>query len=249
MNSELKNYLNEGDEIVYSFLYACDEMANTKFVTAERKITELLTLIASSTVLHKIVANASRGFDFRQGFAGARVKTGQVTSLLMPSGRDEQIAFAVNLLYAFDSGLVGFREFLEEFYFAESGIPFAFASFVRNVIVPLRRNVESAFIELKSGKQKFIDDIKLSDEQIGDVFNVLAELRHYVTLEPAITPLEQGELLTYIDGIGNSITGGRYTPVRSMFTALRNVSTTLYLSRSYFDREAAVDAVMSEIGI
>lgn len=249
MTSELKNYLTDSDEAVFSFLAACDDMSNTKFVMAERKIKELLMLIAASTTLHVIVAHACRGFDFKSSFTNARVKTGQVISLLTPSEREEQIAFAVNLLYAFDSEVVKFSEFLEEYYFTGNGVAFAFTSFVRNVILPLRKSVESAFIEMKSGKRPFIDDIRLSDSQLNVIYTVLAELRHYVTLEPAITPIEQGELLTYIDGIGNSLNSGRYTPVRGMFTALRNVSTTLYLSRSYFEREATVDAILSENGI
>lgn len=244
MGSELKEYLNDGDDIVYAFLSACDGMTSAKFVTAERKISELLILIASSTILHKIVATAAGSYDFQASFQKARVKTAQVASLVTPLMPGEQIAFAVNLLYAFDTGAVKFREFLEEYYFTGNGIAFAFTAFVRNVITPLRRNIEAAFIQMRSGGRRM--NIGYS-AQLGPVFTAISELRRYINLEPAITSIERDELMTFAGGIRTEFEAGRFDIAKNMFGTLRSIAITLPLSRSFFEHEAELDAAISEI--
>lgn len=240
----LKEYFNDGEDIVYAFLSACDNMTSAKFVTAERKISELLILIASSTVLHKIVAAAAGSYDFQTSFQNARIKTGQVASLLTPLLPGEQIAFAVNLLYAFDSGAVKFRDFLEEYYFTGNGIAFAFTTFVRNVITPLRRNVEAAFIQLRRGSDN--NPNQNYSEQLSPVFTALSELRRYINLEPAITGIERDELMTFAGGIKSEFEAGRFDIAKNMFGTLRSIAITLPLSRSFFEHEAALDAAISD---
>ena len=245
MVNELKNYLYDGDEIVYTFLAACDSMADTKFVMAERKMTELLILIASSTVLHRIVANASKGFDFKTSFTNARVRTGQVVSLLTPVPRSEQIAFAVNLLYVFDSGIVKFREFLDEYYFTGNGVTFAFAAFVRNVIAPLRLNVEAEFRQLRASEGGNFP----SNTVTHSVYAAIGEIKRYIDLEPAITHAEREELYTFADALQTSLVDGKPHLARNVFNAMRNIATTLPLSKSFVERENELDAALAEYGV
>ena len=246
MVNELKNYLNDGDEIVYAFFAACDSMADTKFVMAERRMNEILLFIASSTVLHKIVANAAKGFDFKNSFAAARIKTGHVTSLLTPVPRNEQIAFAINLLYAFDGGAVKFREFLEEYYFTGNGITFAFASFVRNVIAPLRNNVEAEFRILRadSAGGQYGGNAKVTHS----VYAAVGELKRYIELEPAITQAEREELFTFANALQTALADGKPPLARNIFNTMRNIATTLPLSKSFVERENELDAALAEFG-
>ena len=111
--SEFDRFIREGDEPVDEFVRECEEMMTVKFILAERKISELLITIATSKKLSDVVAACSRGFDFYDALSASRIKAGKRWSLLPPVRMREQIAFAVNLLYAFDVRAIPLQEFLD----------------------------------------------------------------------------------------------------------------------------------------
>ena len=240
----IKNYFDSGEEGVYGFLAACDSMLETKFVLSERKITELLELIAASTVLHKIVGGACKGFDFPAQLASATIKMGQTTSLLVPMGRNEQIAFAVNLLYAFDVDGMLFRQFLEEYYYSGNGLNFAFTSFVRNIILPLRRNIESAYREYMTSALVSCNQ-PISEVQLADVRAAIYELIRQLPQEDGVIPQVKGEMLQFLEGVQAAIESDRLKLARTMASGLKNIMIGENVSRYFSEMEAHLDAALA----
>ena len=83
--SELDKYIEDGYGPVERFLKACEEMPTVKFILAERKISELLITVATSSVLQSVVSSSSRGFDFRAALSRSRIRTGKRYSILPPA--------------------------------------------------------------------------------------------------------------------------------------------------------------------
>ena len=75
--TDFDDYVDGSDEAVYEFCDACRALPDVKFIIAERKISELLIMIATSDKLQAIVASACSGFDFADAFAKSRVKAGK----------------------------------------------------------------------------------------------------------------------------------------------------------------------------
>ena len=48
MISDINKYIDDGDKPVKEFAQICDDMANVKFIMAERRISELLMTVATS---------------------------------------------------------------------------------------------------------------------------------------------------------------------------------------------------------
>lgn len=154
--SDIAKYTVDGAGPIYEFARACEEMKNAKFIMAEEKMRELLITIATSSALKQIVATAAKGFDFGSAFVASRIKTGKRYSLLPPIRRNDLIAYAVNLLYAFDIGAISLPDFLEEYYFSTNGTNFSFLLFVRSIITPLRDAVlaEASVMEFPVTKRR-----------------------------------------------------------------------------------------------
>lgn len=128
----------DGVAPIEKFCRGCEELTSAKIVTAERKIGELLKIIATSSLMQEIVKRSVVGFDFSSSLSTARIKTGEKFSLVTPISRSEFIAFGVNLLYAIDTKAIPLPEFLEYYYFSGNGATFAFQLFVQHIMFPLR---------------------------------------------------------------------------------------------------------------
>ncbi len=145
--NELDKYIEDGYGPVERFYKACEEMPTVKFILAERKISELLMTVATSSVLQSVVSAAARGFDFRTALSRSRIRTGKRYSILPPAPRRELIAYAMNLLYAIDVKAIPLQEFIEEYYWSPNGINFSFKLFAHGVILPLKASVEAELAE------------------------------------------------------------------------------------------------------
>ncbi len=145
--SELDKYIEDGYGPVERFLKACEEMPTVKFILAERKISELLITVATSSVLQSVVSSSSRGFDFRAALSRSRIRTGKRYSILPPASRRELIAYAMNLLYAIDVKAIPLQEFIDEYYWSPNGINFSFKLFAHGIILPLKSSVEAELAE------------------------------------------------------------------------------------------------------
>lgn len=153
---DIDRYTVDGAKSVYDFARVCEEMKNVKFIMAEEKMRELLKIIATSSALRQIVATAAKGFDFSSAFVASRIRAGKRYSLLPPTRRKDLIAYAVNLLYAFDVGAISLQDFLEEYYFSTNGTNFSFLLFVRSIITPLGSAVlaEASVMEFPVTKRR-----------------------------------------------------------------------------------------------
>ena len=175
--SSISNYTIKGKDILPMFSEACFDLTNAKIVNADRKISEILKVIATSELLSEIVAECACNFDFVSTYENAKLRTGQSKSLLPPTSPSEFIAFAVNLLFTLDTKSIVLADFLEEFYFAGQGITKSFVSFAKHIIIPFmetvfdyiekRENPEQA--EQATEKKLFSDEVEdeIKERKIG----------------------------------------------------------------------------------
>ncbi|MBQ7227127.1 MAG: hypothetical protein IJX05_01850 [Clostridia bacterium] len=216
--SDISKYIDYGDAPIVEFYRVCEEMPNVKFILAERKISELLMIIATSSKLQDVIARAVKGFNFRSALTNARIRTGRRQTLLMPTDARQQIAFAVNLLYAIDTKALPLQDFIEEFYWSQSGINFSFSLFAHSVVLPLRASVE-AELAPKAPEPIKQEPTPLEEEPIltpsailpkdasEDVIERLADLCEIAHDESDITAEEKKGLYAKATAVRESING------------------------------------------
>lgn len=257
METEFEEYVDDSDDAVYDFCDACRELADVKFIMAERRISELLVMIATSGKLQAIVANACAGFDFREAFAKARVRAGKRYSLLPPSRPRELIAFAVNLLYAFDTHEVGLQEFLDEYYYSGNGVSFAFMSFAHNVVVPLadcvlgelRAFSENAHERIEP-REETVTEVEpfIPDEAVSDITERLADMCELAEKSGA-SRRELDELFSVAGALGESVAKQDIRLSRTLLVGLRGVVASGGLSARLGEKVDELDETLRHFGV
>ena len=132
--------MTNSDEAITDFFRSCDDTAAAKFILAEKKISTLLQVIASSKKLFAIMANATQSFDF----AAELKKAVRGKEFVLPTGRKKQIALVFSLLYSFDTKKLDLQEFIHN-HFESDNVNEEFSAFGSVIIGSFRANVLDEF--------------------------------------------------------------------------------------------------------
>lgn len=265
--SEFDKFVVAGDEPVEEFARACEETANVKFILAERKISELLMLIATSEKLSAVVARACAGFDFAETLKNSRIRTGKRRSLLPPVGRKELIAFAVNLLYAFDVRAVSLQDFLEEYYYSANGVNFSFSLFAHSIVLPLRDSLlgeiadEEAAASVEdlplrqpadaapSEESAAAGTVFLPDEAADDIIDRIADICDIAKASGELTDVEMKDLYAVAGGVADAVQKRDTSLVRTLMTGFGAVIRAGRMSDTLGEKAAELDETLTHFGI
>ena len=135
------------------------------------------------------------------------MRSGGRYTLLPPSAPRDLIAFAVNLLYAFDTHSVSLGEFLDEYYYSGNGVSFAFAAFAKNIVTPLADCVEK---ELRAFSSAAREESAAEPETVSEV-----------------EPLLPDEAERWAEAV---------LAVRKLYGALENMPPDIFIDCTYKDK-------------
>lgn len=256
--TEFDRYVDGSDEAVYEFCDACRALPDVKFIMAERKISELLVMIATSDKLQAIVAKACAGYDFADSFAKSRVKAGKKYSLLPPSRPRDLIAFAVNLLFAFDTRNVGLQEFLDEYYYSGNGVSFAFGTFAGHIIAPLadcvlgelRAFSEDAHDAIPA-REETVTEVEpvVPDEAVSDIVGRIADMCD-IAEKTGAGSRELDELYAVCGGLGDCVSKRDTRMMRTLLVGLRGVVNASPLLRGALSEKVdELDETFGHFGV
>ncbi|MCL2848350.1 MAG: hypothetical protein FWE13_06390 [Firmicutes bacterium] len=116
------------------FENACNQLLNTKYILAEKKISILLQIIAKHKELYELVAKCMDGFDFKTEFFTAKSHVAKGTGLRFPQDPKNIVALVFCLLLSFDTKQTDFKQFLSAFYYNREGPEKEFDIFVSETI-------------------------------------------------------------------------------------------------------------------
>ena len=263
MISDINKYIDDGDKPVKEFAQICDDMANVKFIMAERRISELLMTVATSSKLQRVVADAAKGFDFRAALAGARIKTGRRFTLLPPVGRRDLIAFAINLLYAFDIRAVALQDFLDEYYWSSNGVNFSFSLLAHSLVLPLKNAVleelnGAADTAPTSEPVKAAEPVPepkpaapkadLPDEAAADIIERIADICDAAAAENP-SPGEKRDLYTVATGLVDSVKKRDAALIRTMMAGFSGVIRAGDFPETLLEKCAELDETLTHYNI
>jgi len=147
MQKTIFDIMDASDDCLDEFRSVCTELAQAKYILAEKKMSVVLQTIAKNKKLYAFFADCMEGFDFSYELAKARKTDGAGNPILiLPTERKERIAFVFCLLLSFDTGATEFKEFLHTFY--ESGVSAnaEYAEFAADVIAPFCEDVVNGLL-------------------------------------------------------------------------------------------------------
>jgi hypothetical protein len=137
--------MDGSDSCILSFDKACDGLLSARFILADKKISELLQIIAGSKRLYALIEGCTKDFDFFREFRHARKFYEGKGTIELPEGRKKQIAFMFSLLYSFDTKKIDIKEFIHTFYTSHNDND-EFSLFCLALITGFRKNVGAEFV-------------------------------------------------------------------------------------------------------
>ena len=132
---------------INTFVSACNEMIEGKFILADIKISKILRAISSSNDIYNLIAESLINYNFAKEYERIRSINQAEHSGYMELPNDYQviIPFVFSLLVQIDSKQLDFSEFLSTNFPMSNSQKEEYESFARHVVLPFRNAVAGIF--------------------------------------------------------------------------------------------------------
>ncbi|MCL2176930.1 MAG: hypothetical protein FWB72_03135 [Firmicutes bacterium] len=199
----------ENTQALQKFLSDCDEVIQSNFIVAERKITALLKTLTEEEALFEVIKKAFAGFDFDTEFATSLTREASGIKINLSKNLNKVIGLVLTILYKIDRGQIDFNYFLNE-HFSSPNLQAAYNSFVGAMILPFRRAIELQLndIEIDPDEIEAADDSPEADipqDVIEKAVFIFRDITSSVKSNPRINATERNDLLTISEGLKNAI--------------------------------------------
>ncbi len=183
-------------EQIKSFLNACAELKNCKFIMATTNLKDLLKRIVNCSELYRLFEAVTKDFDYLLVKSKCLVSSNDgifsKSYVLLTQTIGERLAFIFCLLVEFDRETVNFNDFLRVYYQEDGSYYAGYLSFCSQIIDSLSECIEQVFrsklaepdlkkAELVSaislslaGEISFIESSALSDDDKESAVKILS---------------------------------------------------------------------------
>ncbi len=150
-------------ESIDIFKEKIDELVNAKHLFAERKISEVLKVIAGSRMLYELFEYVTRGFDYKTFKSVCFISGGGVK---LPKKDEDLLALCFLLLVGIDGGTESLDELCDAYFPAGGSAQGKFAEFVVSVVIPFALTTEKVAEKIMNADEETADG-KADEESIG----------------------------------------------------------------------------------
>lgn len=123
-------------EDIQDFIFACDNMANSKFILVDKRIGDLLKSIATTKSVYNAIAENMINFNFASAYKFATAKNGEIT---IPE--DRLVAFVFCLLKNIDNGSININELLVKHFPSDDDRRSSYVVFCEKTILPFKNQI------------------------------------------------------------------------------------------------------------
>lgn len=177
-------------EQIKSFLNACAELKNCKFIMATTNLKDLLKRIVNCPELYRLFEAVTKDFDYLLVKSKCLITSNDgifsKSYVLLPQTIGERLAFIFCLLVEFDRETINFNDFLR-IYYPEDGSYYAgYLSFCSQIIDSLSECIEHVFRnELSAPDLKIENSLPPADykkaEQISAIGLLISREIRYIS--------------------------------------------------------------------
>ncbi len=133
------------NESLAKFKEKTDALVNSKYLFAEREISEVLKVIAGSRMLYELFEYVTDGFDY-ETFKSVCFSKGNAVKL--PKRDEDLLALCFLLLVEIDGGRISLDEFCDEYFAYGGSAQGKYSQFVLSVVIPFAMTTEKAVNKL-----------------------------------------------------------------------------------------------------
>ena len=131
------------------FSYCIEQMANSKFIFAERKISNLLASITESENLYATMQYCLHNFDYELEFLKAKLQNEGDIELILPIDEKRTVAFVFCLLCQFDQKTLNIAEFMVKYF--SNDVHEGYNLFCEKMLVPFENALYAIVRAIEEG--------------------------------------------------------------------------------------------------
>ena len=153
------------NESLAKFKEKTDALVNSKYLFAEREISEVLKVIAGSRMLYELFEYVTDGFDY-ETFKSVCFSKGNAVKL--PKKDEDLLALCFLLLVEIDGGRISLDELCDEYFSSGNSAQGKYFQFVLAVVIPFSITTEKVVNKLINSQKRDENDDESGD---GNDFN------------------------------------------------------------------------------
>ena len=151
-------------EELKDFVFACDNMANSKFILVDKRIGDLLKSIATTKSVYNAIAENMINFNFASAYKFATAKNGEIT---IPE--DRLIAFVFCLLKNIDNGNINVNELLVKHFPSDDDKRSSYVVFCEKTIIPFKNQIIDKICGKTKQKESTTVALKKNQKQKDEI--------------------------------------------------------------------------------
>ncbi len=217
MNS--KRNASHKPEDIAGFKSAADELISSKYILAEKRISELLKTIADNSELFDLFKTALSGYNYSVEFNKSRTAKKGKPVLVLPSNQARKIAYVFCLLMEFDTGKRSLKDFLDEYYFHPQPNR-SFTAFAQDMITVFKEVTEYLYI---NGIDTLLDNEEIDYSLRKQVGGVLENMNSLITQSPVIGIDTKRDLFVILSAIENALTPNKASCLKALIIGLEHI--------------------------
>lgn len=153
--------MNTINESLAKFKEKTDALVNSKYLFAEREISEVLKVVAGSRMLYELFEYVTDGFDY-ETFKSVCFSKGNAVKL--PKKDEDMLALCFLLLVEIDSGRISLDELCDEYFSSGGSAQGRYSQFVLAVVIPFSITTEKVVDRLINSQKDEKTDEKTDEE-------------------------------------------------------------------------------------
>ena len=215
-----------------AFKQRCADIISSKFILADKKISNLLRLVAASPQLYSLTEDCLRGFNYELEFLKARTPSDEgAFTLRLPEDKQKLAAFAFCLLAEFDSKARDFQGFMDVYFNRGGDYVASFEAFTSDIIKPYSvamtallaqsaDNMDADAVGVKFFGTEFADFSQKSRDRLHKLCNALIQA---VNREKQLPEQEKQDMLTMANALLHSVETADKNLIYALYTGAKHM--------------------------
>ncbi len=241
-----------------TFHNRCEEVLSSRFILAEKKISDLLKSVVLSPVLYRITERCLADFNYEVEFLKVRVAdpgTGRYR-LALPESRSRLAAFVFCLLCELESKKRDLQRLLEDYFAPDGNCVEGYAAFCNEIIAPYEAVMTAFAGEYEEGEEtpaepvneKFFgsDFASLSASTMESIVAHCGTISRLTAVEKSFSGQDKQDLQFLLEAFCHALATRDRKLIRALFVGLKNAFRGY---KKFYEPVGAIEKTLKELWI
>ena len=207
-------------EDLAGFKAAADELMSSKYILAEKRISDLLKTIATNSELLDL---------FRTALSGYNYSVEGKPKLVLPKNQARKIAYIFCLLMEFDTGKRSLKDFLDTYYYMPQPNA-SLALWTKDMITVFKDVTEYLYV---NGIETLLDNEEIDYSLRRQVGEILENMNALLVRSSSVGADTKRDLFVILSAVENSLTPNKADVLKALIIGLEHVARETEIYQSF----------------